>query len=167
MNKSGALSQDEKIELDEYLKFLRFKSISAKHSFIRESAEYLKNLLDRIGAESSVMETEGHPVVHGSLDLGKKRTLLVYNHYDVQPVDPLEEWHHDPFSAEISGGRIYARGSSDNKGTLMARYFGIKKALKTEDINVNIKFLYEGEEEIGSPSLERFVEDNRDLQKVI
>ena len=165
MNKDGNTSSGRDHELEEYVKFLKFQSISAKHANIRETAEYLRDLLRNLGAESSLMETDGHPVVYGNLNLGKERTLLVYNHYDVQPVDPLDEWNHDPFSAEMEGGRIYARGSSDNKGTLMARYFGIKRALDANEIGVNIKFLYEGEEEIGSPSLEKFIEKNRGILK--
>ena len=152
-------------QLEEYIGFLKMPSISAKHNHIEETAEYLKDLLNSMGAKAKVMSTGGHPVVFGNLDFGKSRTLLVYNHYDVQPVDPADEWNADPFSATFREGRIYARGSSDNKGTLMARYFGIKKAIEEDFLNVNIKFLYEGEEEIGSPNLEHFVEKNSSLLK--
>ncbi len=149
--------------VETYRELLRFRTISAEHREIDETAHFLRDLLNSSGFHADVMKTEGHPVVTGELNLGKKRTLLVYNHYDVQPVDPLDEWSSDPFSAEIKDGRIFARGSSDNKGTLMARLFGMINAVKSGRINVNLKLLYEGEEEIGSPSLEKFVNGNREL----
>ena len=93
--------------------------------------------------EYMILETDGHPVVFGEYDAGKQKTLLVYNHYDVQPVDPLDEWENDPFSAEIKGNRIYARGSSDNKGTLMARIFGIVRSIQFFPIQytpISLKF---------------------------
>ena len=86
----------------------------------------------------------------------------MYNHYDVQPIDPENEWTHEPFAASEDKGRIYARGAADNKGTLMARIFGIEKALVNNELHVNLKFLYEGEEEIGSPNLKEFIGKNKD-----
>ena len=159
------LNEEMKSQLEKYSEFLRMPSVSAQHTHIRETAKFLSDLLDDNGIDSEIMETDGHPVVFGNYDAGKKKTLLVYNHYDVQPVDPLDEWTVDPFSAELKGDRIYARGSSDNKGTLMARLFGVVKAIRDNKLNVNLKFLYEGEEEIGSPSLEKFVEKHREILK--
>ncbi len=159
------MNDEMKSQLEKYSEFLRMPSISAQHSHIRETAEFLSDLLDDNGIGSEIMETDGHPVVFGNYDAGKKKTLLVYNHYDVQPVDPVDEWKVDPFSAELRGDRIYARGSSDNKGTLMARIFGILKAIRENKLNVNLKFLYEGEEETGSPSLEKFEEKHREILK--
>jgi acetylornithine deacetylase/succinyl-diaminopimelate desuccinylase-like protein len=156
------LIENEKF-IETYREFLRFRTISAEHRRIRETAHFIWDLLVSNGFSAQVMETDGHPVVTGSLGLGKNRTLLVYNHYDVQPVDPIDEWKSDPFSADIRDGRIYARGSSDNKGTLVARLFGIINAVKMGKINVNLKIIYEREEEIGSPSLEKFVNGSRDL----
>ena len=130
--------------LDRYVEFLKMPSVSAQHRHIRETAKFLSDLLNKNGIESQILETEGHPVVFGEYNAGKQKTLLVYNHYDVQPVDPLDEWKNDPFSAEIKGNRIYARGSSDNKGTLMARIFGIARSIQKNELNVNLKFLYEG-----------------------
>lgn len=154
-----------KDQLDTFVDFLKMPSISAQHRHIRETAIFLSHLLDENGIESKILETDGHPVVFGNFDAGKQKTLLVYNHYDVQPVDPLDEWKCDPFSAEIKDGRIYARGSSDNKGTLIARIFGILRAIEENKLNVNLKFLYEGEEEIGSHSLENFVDSHREILK--
>ncbi len=154
-----------KTQLEQYIEFLKMPSISAQHRHIMETAKFLSDLLNKNGIESQILETNGHPVVFGKYDAGKEKTLLVYNHYDVQPVDPLDEWKSDPFSAEIKENRVYARGSSDNKGTLMARIFGVLKAIQNNELNVNLKFLYEGEEEIGSPSLESFVEGHHELLK--
>lgn len=158
------MTHEEKY-IDTYREFLKLRTVSAEHREIRETAHFLRDLLDSNGFHSQILETDGHPVVYGSMDIGKPRTLLVYNHYDVQPVDPINEWESDPFSAAIRDGRIYARGSSDNKGTLIARLFGIINSVKQGKINVNLKFLYEGEEEIGSPSLKNFVNGNRELLK--
>jgi acetylornithine deacetylase/succinyl-diaminopimelate desuccinylase-like protein len=159
------MNDEMKSQLDQYVEFLKMPSISAHHRHIRETAKFLSNMLNKNGIESQILETDGHPVVFGKYDAGKQKTLLVYNHYDVQPVDPLDEWNSDPFSAEIKANRVYARGSSDNKGTLMARIFGIVRAVQNNELNLNLKFLYEGEEEIGSPSLENFIENHHELLK--
>ncbi|WP_449462428.1 M20/M25/M40 family metallo-hydrolase [Tardisphaera miroshnichenkoae] len=89
--------------------------------------------------------------------MGAERTVLMYNHYDVQPVDPESEWKFPPFSAAVAGGKVFARGASDNKGTLMARLFGVKRLVDEDKLGVNVKFLFEGEEEIGSPHLADYV----------
>ena len=123
------MTHEEKY-IDTYREFLKLRTVSAEHREIRETAHFLRDLLDSNGFHSQILETDGHPVVYGSMDMGKPRTLLVYNHYDVQPVDPINEWESDPFSAAIREGRIYARGSSDNKGTLIARLFGIINSVK-------------------------------------
>ena len=155
-------------ERDESLKllteFLRLKSISATSEGIRETAEFLKDLMKGFGINARIIETGGHPVVFGEAGDGE-RSLIIYNHYDVQPVDPINEWKVDPFSATIINDRLYARGASDNKGTLMARLYAVKKLLEEDKLNVKIKFVYEGEEEIGSVNLDKFVNENKDLLK--
>lgn len=156
-------SENEKKEfLERYTEFIRIPSISASGKSIHETAGYLKDLMGEMGLSPEILATEGNPVVHGDYDCGSDRTLLVYNHYDVQPVDPLDEWDDDPFSARVKEGRIYGRGSSDNKGTLMARLFGIKRAMEQKKLKINLKFLFEGEEEIGSPNLEKFAHAHRE-----
>ena len=155
--------RDEQLEI--YRDFLKIPSISAKKMGIEEAASFLKDLLEDRGIGSQVMKTSGHPVVYGEHNIGADRTLLIYNHYDVQPVDPENEWEMDPFSAKVRDGRIYARGSSDNKGTLIARIFGVEEAIRNKELNVNLKFLYEGEEEIGSPNLHEYVTGNKELLK--
>lgn len=148
--------------LETYREFVRMPSISASVRSIGETASYLKDLMEEMHLSPEIMKTGGNPVVTGEHNAHAKHTLLVYNHYDVQPVDPLNEWEDDPFSAKVRDGRLYGRGSSDNKGTLMARLFGIQKLLKDGKLKLNLKFLFEGEEEIGSPNLDKFAHKHRD-----
>ncbi|WMT51691.1 MAG: M20/M25/M40 family metallo-hydrolase [Ferroplasma sp.] len=147
--------------LDEYKKILKIPSISAKATGINETASYLNSLLKNMGIKGEIMHTSGNPVVYGEYFIDAPRTLLVYNHYDVQPIDPENKWTHAPFGATEENGRIYARGAADNKGTLMARIFGVMEAIKDNELHVNLKFLYEGEEEIGSPHLKDFIIKNK------
>src|SRR5579875_245701 len=156
---SFVFSEAEKEEaLKTYIDFLRRPSVSASGEGIRDTANYLVGLLSSLGVKASVEETGGHPVVLGEYNVGAKQTILVYNHYDVQPVDPLDEWVHPPFSAAVTGGKVFARGASDNKGTLIARLYGFKKLVAEGKLGVNLKFIFEGEEEIGSPNLEGYVQ---------
>ena len=111
MNLEGA--EKEKM-FDKYREFVRIPSISASRKSVGECASFLRDYMQTMGLHPEVMSTEGNPVVYGSYDAGASRTLLVYNHYDVQPVDPLDEWNDDPFSASAKDGRLYGRGSSDN-----------------------------------------------------
>jgi acetylornithine deacetylase/succinyl-diaminopimelate desuccinylase-like protein len=147
--------------LDAYKKILQIPSMSAKGTGINETALFLRELLKNMGIKSEIMQTSGNPVVYGEYFTGAPKTLLIYNHYDVQPIDPENEWTHSPFGASEEDGRIYARGAADNKGTLMARIFGIMESLESNELHVNLKFLYEGEEEIGSPHLKEFIVKNR------
>lgn len=157
------LNEKEKNEfLDKYREFVRIPSISASGKSIQEAASYLKDLMHSMDLNPEIMATEGNPVVYGEFDAGARETLLVYNHFDVQPVDPVGEWEADPFSAEIKEGRLYGRGSADNKGTLIARLFGIRRLMEQKKLKINLRFLFEGEEEIGSPSLDRFVRSHRE-----
>ncbi|MDP7975992.1 MAG: M20/M25/M40 family metallo-hydrolase [Thermoprotei archaeon] len=143
--------------LNSLLEFLKLPSVSATGEGVLEAAEALASLMDKLGFESSVNKTAGNPVVRGEVNVGSERTVLMYNHYDVQPVDPESEWKFPPFSATIEEGKVYARGASDNKGTLMARLFGVKRLMDEGKLGVNVKFLFEGEEEIGSPHLADYV----------
>ncbi len=114
-----------------------------------------------VGVE--VMQTGGHPVVFGEYHAGADRpTVLVYGHYDVQPVDPVEEWVSEPFGGEVRGEYVYGRGVSDMKGQFFAFLKALEALVKTGGLNVNLKYLLEGEEEIGSPNLARFVEAYRE-----
>jgi acetylornithine deacetylase/succinyl-diaminopimelate desuccinylase-like protein len=141
-------------------------SVSAKGEGIEECAEMTKKMLEDIGFSTQLIpEKGGSPVVYAERTSERsRRTLLFYDHYDVQPPEPLEEWELDPFSGMICEGRIYGRGVSDNKGNLVSRIKAVEAFLKTEkDVPVNVKFVVEGEEEIGSPHFEVIVKEHADL----
>ncbi|MEJ7841196.1 MAG: M20/M25/M40 family metallo-hydrolase [Rubrobacter sp.] len=152
--------------LEELKEFLRIASISARQDedgSFRTCAEWVADKLRDAGAEARIMETEGHPVVYAEMGSGN-RTLLSYGHYDVQPPEPLELWESDPFEPTIRDGSLYARGVADDKGDVLARIQALR--LYTEDhgpLPFKLKFLIEGEEEVGSPNLAAFVRANGDL----
>ena len=112
-----------------------------------------------IGLAAELHETPKHPlVVARNAHRPGRRTVLVYGHYDVQPVDPLQLWTSEPFQPEIRDGRIWARGATDNKGQMLAHVLGVEQTLREHgDLPVNLIFLFEGEEEIGSPNLAAFL----------
>lgn len=145
--------------------FLKIKSISTDTENIRHCADVLKSNMESFGIDTRIMETGGNPVVYGELMSDNNDfTLLIYGHYDVQAVEPLEFWASDPFTPEIRDGRIYARGAGDNKGQLMAQLLGIKTYMELYgSLPINIKFIFEGEEELGSVHLSEFVEDHQSL----
>lgn len=139
-------------------------SIAAQKVGVEETAEMVLSMLRGIGAQARLIPIPGGaPVVYGTIGEGR-RTLIFYNHYDVQPPEPLEEWESDPFAAEIRQGVLYARGAADNKGDLVARLMALEAYQKTRgELPLKIKFIFEGEEEVGSPHLGQFVEENRNL----
>lgn len=141
---------------------LRIPSVSTKHKGIEECAEKVKEFLDEAGFEAQIIKTKGHPVVFGEKKGKSEKTLMFYDHYDVQPPDPLDEWVSPPFEPEIRDNRLYARGVADNKGNFMARLEAVKSF---DELPVTVKFVVEGEEEIGSPHLEEFVTANKDVLK--
>jgi acetylornithine deacetylase/succinyl-diaminopimelate desuccinylase-like protein len=152
--------------LEELNQFLRIPSVSTDPSCrrdIRRAAEFVASQLRNAGITTvELCETEGHPIVYGSVEVDPaKPTVLVYGHYDVQPVDPVDLWESGPFEPTVRDGRLYARGATDDKGQMMVHFKSIEafKATKQE-LPVNLKFLIEGEEEIGSPHLDPFISDN-------
>lgn len=151
--------------IQELFEFLRFPSISAQSSHkndLQACADWLVTKLQSIGLESRKEETPGHPVVIGKTGRDSaKRTVLIYGHYDVQPPEPLAEWSSPPFEPEIRDGRIFARGSSDNKGQILSHILGVAEALQKGPLPVNVIFLIEGEEEVGSGNLPDFLEKHR------
>lgn len=150
--------------LDDLFSLLRQPSISTRDEGVKECAELLANLMRDVGIKTTVYPTQRHPVVYGEIGPAGAPTVLVYGHYDVQPPEPLELWHSDPFQPVIREGKIYARGSSDNKGQLFAHVKGVQAYLAVRgELPLRVKFIFEGEEEISSPSLEPFVEAHRDL----
>jgi acetylornithine deacetylase/succinyl-diaminopimelate desuccinylase-like protein len=141
----------------------RQPSISTQGIGIDEMAALCRDMLNGVGASAEIVPIEGgHPVVLGKIDGPSPRVLNIYNHYDVQPPEPLELWESDPFAADIRDGRIWARGVADNKGHLVARICAVDAWRNVRGgLPLNIRFIYEGEEEIGSTNLERFVEEHR------
>lgn len=149
-------------ELEDLFSFLRFPSIStdSRHAGdVRACADWLSAKLTGMGLTTVIHETPKHPVITGrNAHVPGRRTVLIYGHYDVQPVDPLNLWTSDPFQPEIRDGKIWARGATDNKGQMMAHVLGVEKTLReNQDLPVNLIFLFEGEEEIGSPNLASFL----------
>lgn len=138
-------------------------SISAQGLGINECAHLVAETLGKRGIATRIMETGGHPVVYGEFGEGD-RTLLLYNHYDVQPPEPLELWDSPPFATVQRDGKIFGRGTSDDKGDIISRLAAIDayRAVHGE-LPYRIKFLIEGEEEIGSPHLNSFIRDHQDL----
>ena len=116
-----------------------------------------------MGLTTQLHETPKHPIVIATnKHVSGRRTVLIYGHYDVQPVDPLDLWSSDPFQPEIRDGKIWARGATDNKGQMMAHVLGVEKTLReNQELPVNLIFLFEGEEEIGSPNLAAFLQSHR------
>ncbi len=166
MNRSAAsyvTSNRDRI-LEDFRTLLRQPSVSAQAHGIRECANLLERFMREAGIETELVdEPAGNPVLLGSvLNKKSKRTLLFYGHYDVQPPEPVEEWKSDPFGAELKEGKIFARGASDSKNNVMALVKMVEAYRNTNsEFPVNLKFLFEGEEEIGSPHLPQFVEENR------
>lgn len=162
--------QHEQRFLDEMLELLRIPSVSAKKEHkedMRKCAEVVRQrLLDSGADKAEVMETAGHPVVFAEKIIDtSKPTVLVYGHYDVQPPDPLELWHSGPFEPVIKDGKVFARGSADDKGQFYMHVKAMEIMAKTNSLETNIKFLIEGEEEVGSPNLGKFVAEHKDLLK--
>lgn len=152
--------------LDELFEFLRFPSVSAQSDHRNDvwaCADWVAAKLQKIGLEAKIALTPGNPVVLGRTPHDPaKRTVLIYGHYDVQPPEPLELWTTPPFEPEIRDGRIFARGSTDNKGQIFAHILGVEESLKTGPLPVNVIFLIEGEEEVGSDNLENFLMAQRE-----
>ncbi|MBP6209065.1 MAG: M20/M25/M40 family metallo-hydrolase [Anaerolineales bacterium] len=141
-------------------------SISAQNIGLKECAELVKSMLEKRGFLAEVMKTEGAPVVFAERKGKSDKTLLIYNHYDVQPPEPLELWDSPPFKPEIRDGKMYGRGVSDDKSHLTARLFAIDALLAEEgELPCNIKFIIEGEEETASEHLHAFVTDNLEKLK--
>jgi len=139
-------------------------SIAAQGVGTRETANIVLDMLEGIGADARLIEVAGAPpVVYGEIGQGKK-TLIIYDHYDVQPPEPLDQWESQPFSPEIRKGFLYCRGVADNKGDLASRLQAIEGYQATMGrLPLKINFVFEGEEEIGSPHLAQFVEKNKEL----
>lgn len=156
--------------LEELFSLMRIPSVSSDPAHkpdMRRCAERWTELLLSSGADKAeVMETAGNPVVYGEKIIDPALpTVLVYSHYDVMPVAPLDLWKSEPFEPEIREGKIWGRGADDDKGQAMIQAKAFETVVKNGALKCNVKFLFEGEEEIGSPSLEAFCEANKELLK--
>jgi acetylornithine deacetylase/succinyl-diaminopimelate desuccinylase-like protein len=156
--------------LQELLELLKIPSVSADNNHkpdMLRCAEAVKEALIRAGAgRAEIFETDGHPVVYGEKMVDTtKPTVLVYGHYDVQPPDPLALWNSAPFEPSIRDGKIYARGSADDKGQFFMHIKALELMQHSGNVPCNVKFIIEGEEEIGSPSLATFLKSHKDLLK--
>ncbi len=162
------IEQNRNRFFEELFSVLRIPSISAKQEnkpdMVR-CAERLKELLLEAGADmAEVMPTSGNPVVFGRKTVDPSlKTVLVYGHYDVQPPEPLEKWHTDPFEPVIHDDAIWCRGANDDKGQLFMHIKAFEYMVRTGQLRHNVKFIFEGEEEIGSPSLPEFIKANKEL----
>lgn len=153
--------------VDELLDMLRIPSVSADPKFkadVMRNAEYLKERLIEAGADNvELVETAGNPVVYGEKMVDPSLpTVLVYGHYDVQPADPYELWTSPPFEPVIKDGKIYARGACDDKGQMYMHVKAFETMVKTGTLACNVKFMIEGEEEVGSVNLGAFVREHKD-----
>jgi acetylornithine deacetylase/succinyl-diaminopimelate desuccinylase-like protein len=153
--------------LEKFFDLLRQPSISAQNVGVRECMSLLTEMIGDIGMHVEIMETKGHPVIYAERMVSAEAfTILFYGHYDVQPPDPLNEWISPPFEPTIRDGKIFARGTGDNKGQLLAHLLAVKSYLDVcGELPVNIKFLFEGEEETGSPNIVSFVTTHKNQLK--
>jgi len=160
------IDENRPLYVDELLQFLRIPSVSTYSQHIpdiQKAAEWVLGHLERLGLKAGIYKTERHPIVYGEYWSGENRpTVLIYGHYDVQPPEPLDEWLTPPFSPAIRDGYVYARGAVDDKGQFFT-YLKAMEAILTvaKTLPVNVKVLAEGEEEIGSPSIEAFLKEHR------
>jgi acetylornithine deacetylase/succinyl-diaminopimelate desuccinylase-like protein len=150
--------------LEELFQFLRQPSISTRNEGVGQCAGLLARFMEESGIKTRIFETERHPVVYGEIIKPGKPTLLMYGHYDIQPPEPLEEWTSPPLEPVIRDGKIFCRGSSDNKSQLFSYVKAVEALLRSSgSVPLSVKFLFEGEEEIGSPSLKPFAISHKDL----
>lgn len=152
-------------ELADFLAVPSISALSGHQADMEKAAEWLADSFRQAGLEHiSVDQTAGHPVVYADwLHAEDQPTILVYGHYDVQPVDPIHLWETPPFEASIRDNKLYARGASDDKGQVFMHIKAVEALLALDGkLPVNVKFIIEGEEEIGSPSLEQYIEENKE-----
>ena len=170
------IDQNKDRFLQELIELLKIPSVSADSKFsenVREAANYIHNKLISAGAENcQIFETKGHPIVYGEKIINDSfPTILVYGHYDVQPADPYELWDSNPFDPVIKKtsihpeGAIFARGACDDKGQMYMHLKAFETMMRTNELLCNVKFMIEGEEEVGSENLETFIRENKEMLK--
>ena len=164
------IEENEPRFLDELFSLIRIPSISSKKSHkqdMPECAERWRTLLLEAGADrAEVMPSDGNPLVYAENHVSDDaKTVLIYAHYDVMPAEPLELWHSEPFEPVVRDGRIWARGADDDKGQAMVQAKAFEYLVRENLLTHNVKFIFEGEEEIGSPSLNAFISKHKELLK--
>ncbi|MFC2103237.1 dipeptidase [Bacteroidota bacterium] len=155
-------------ELTEFLRIPSISTLEENKKDMMKGAEFVSSKLRDAGMNKvSVIKTDGHPLVYAEwLEAPGKPTIVIYGHYDVQPIDPIELWETAPFDPTIRNGKIYARGATDDKGQMYTHIKSVEAFLKTKGaLPINVKFIIEGEEEIGSTSLSKFVDENNEMLK--
>jgi len=169
-NVKSYIEENKERFLEELFGLIRIPSVSSKEENkddMMKAAEYLKTSLLEAGADKAeIYPTEGHPILVGEKIMDDSLpTVLVYGHYDVQPAEPFDLWKSDPFEPVIREGKIWARGADDDKGQLFMHVKAFEYMVRTESLPCNVKFMIEGEEEIGSESLGKFCDKHKDLLK--
>lgn len=164
------LDENKQRFLDELFDLLRIPSVSADPKFkgdVKKAADFLRTEFEKAGADNvEICETAGHPIVYADKIIDPKLpTVLVYGHYDVQPADPYELWDSEPFNPVIKDGKIVARGSADDKGQMYIHVKAFEMMMKNGGVPCNVKFMIEGEEEVGSENLEIFIAENKEKLK--
>lgn len=160
------LEEHREEHLEMAMRLMAQPSISATGEGMAECAALLRSFMEDSGVSTEVLATPGHPIIYGEVNAGAPFTVLIYGHYDVQPPEPLEDWVSPPFEPTVRDGRIYARGAGDNKGQLMANLLAVRAYHKTGTrLPVNVKFIFEGEEESSSAHLAWAVEHYKEKLK--
>ena len=161
------LSENRERFVDELKELLRIPSVSADSAYkddVRRAGKFVFDQLQSIGLDTEIVETDGHPIIHASWTGAENApTAMIYGHYDVQPPDPIEDWVTPPFEPEVRDGKLYARGATDDKGQMFTHIKSVEAWMKTHGrLPVNVKFVIEGEEEVGSENLDHYLSDNRE-----
>lgn len=164
------LEENKERFLNELFELIRIPSISSqsehKQDMYRCAEKWVELMLSAGVDKAQVFETEGHPVAYGEKILDPSyKTVLIYGHMDVMPVDPIDLWHTDPFEPVVKDGKIWARGADDDKGQAFMHAKAFEYLVKTGQLKCNVKFMIEGEEEIGSPNLPKFCEEHKEMIK--
>ena len=151
--------------LEDLFKLTRIPTVTAKGGeFSSEAIAVLTKIFNELDFKCFVNETKGEPVFTSVLDVNKPKTLLFYDHYDVQPAEPFDQWTSPPIDPEIRDEKIYGRGVADNKGNIIARVYAVKMIQELRgELPVNVKFVIEGEEEVSSPNLKEYVDTHHDF----
>jgi acetylornithine deacetylase/succinyl-diaminopimelate desuccinylase-like protein len=166
INEIKAREEQALAALDAFLRIPSISTSSEHAADVARAAEWCAATLRELGCQDAeIIPTDGHPILFASwmTAAATAPTILIYGHTDVQPTDPIEEWQNDPFTPEIRGENIFARGATDMKAQIVAFFEALRAILATSELPLNVKFLLEGEEEVGSPNLESFVRSNAEL----